>query len=266
MSCQIRKGEVYGVVGPSGAGKSVFCEHLNCLQKSDTANIYYACDERVLFFQNKLKNYKAIRREVGMVFQLPDYQLFRETVLQDIIFGPKILFNLPISEMPKWEEKAKKILNELSFPLELIHSSPFKLSGGQKRKVTLAGILILEPKVIVFDEPILGLDPQSVNQVIDVVKQLNKKGVTIVIASNNMDFILETTDKILFLEDGKLKQNDYTFSFFRNCPSSLIKPKVIQFIENLIRENKVFEELWDYRPKNISELSHSIANVICRSS
>ncbi|WP_081475785.1 energy-coupling factor ABC transporter ATP-binding protein [Mycoplasma suis] len=266
MSCQLKKGKVYGVVGPSGAGKSVFCEHLNGLQRSETANIYYSCGEKILFFQNKLKNYKKIRREVGMVFQLPDYQLFKETVLQDITFGPKILFNIPPSEMPEWERKAREILEELSFPLELINSSPFKLSGGQKRKVTLAGILILEPKVIVFDEPILGLDPQSVNQVIELVNQLNKKGVTIVISSNNMDFILETTDNILFLEDEKLKRNEPTFNFFKDCPDSLIKPKVIQFIENLVRENKKFEGLWSYKPRNIPELALSISNVVQRSS
>ncbi|RAO95174.1 cobalt ABC transporter ATP-binding protein [Mycoplasma wenyonii] len=262
FSFKFRKGEVYGIVGPSGSGKSVFCEHLNGLHRSETANIYYASGEKILFFNSKLKNYKAIRREVGIVFQLPEYQLFKETVLQDIIFGPKILFNLQKYELPRWEEKAKAILSELSFPLELVNSSPFKLSGGQKRKVTLAGILILEPKVIVFDEPTLGLDPQSTEQVLELVKELKKKKVTIILVSSNMDFIFESTDTTLFLNEGRLQKTQPTYSFFRNCPKELIKPKVISFIEKLSAFNAYFERLWEYQPRNILELAESIDNLV----
>nr|WP_238530715.1 ATP-binding cassette domain-containing protein [Mycoplasma wenyonii] len=251
------------MVGPSGSGKSVFCEHLNGLHRSETANLYYASGEKILFFKSKLKNYKTIRREVGIVFQQPEYQLFKETVLQDIIFGPKILFNLQKEELPKWEEKAKEILSELSFPLELVSSSPFKLSGGQKRKVTLAGILILEPKVIVFDEPTLGLDPQSTEQVLELVKELQGKGeVTIILVSSSMDFIFEITDVTLFLNAGRLQRAQPTYSFFRDCPKELIKPKVISFIENLVSCNSYFEKLWEYEPRNITQLAESISNVV----
>ncbi|CCE66692.1 ATP-binding cassette domain-containing protein [Candidatus Mycoplasma haematominutum] len=261
LSCKFKKGKVYGIVGPPGSGKSVFCEHLNGLLRSETANIYFASGQRILFFKSKLKNYKAIRREVGMVFQFPEYQLFKETVLQDITFGPKILSNLHHSQMYEWEEKAKKILSELSFPIELIHSSPFKLSGGQKRKVTLAGILILDPAVIVFDEPTLGLDPQSILQVIDFVKQLHSKGTTIILASSNMDFILEVADRVLFFENGRLRTDSDVYSFFRTCPPSLIKPKVVQFIEKLVQKNNRFIGVWNHKPRNVTQLAKAIVNV-----
>ncbi|AFO51774.1 cobalt transporter ATP-binding subunit [Candidatus Mycoplasma haematolamae str. Purdue] len=262
LSCSFKKGVVYGIVGPSGSGKSTFCEHLNGLQRSETANIYYSSGEKILFFQSKLKNYKSIRKEVGMVFQFPEYQLFKETVLQDIVVGPKILFNISQSKIGPWEEKAKRILSELSFPLELIDSSPFKLSGGQKRKVTLAGILILEPKVIVFDEPTLGLDPQSVAQVVEVVKQLNEKGITIIIASSSMDFILECSQQILYLESGHLKRCEEAYSFFRGCPDTLVKPKVISFVEKLVEENPSFDCLWQLQPRNVNQLAESIVNAV----
>ncbi|AHC39895.1 cobalt ABC transporter ATP-binding protein [Mycoplasma ovis str. Michigan] len=169
---------------------------------------------------------------------------------------------MPKDELPEWEEKAKEILSELSFPLELVNSSPFKLSGGQKRKVTLAGILILEPKVIVFDEPTLGLDPQSTEQVIELVRELNNKGVTIILVSSNMDFIFESTDQILFLNSGRLQASKPTYLFFRECPKELIKPKVVSFIEKLSSFNSCFEKLWEYQPKNISQLAESINNVV----
>ncbi len=210
----IEEGDFFGIIGQTGSGKSTFIQHLNGLIPVEEGELYVG--EYNLSVGKKVdkKLLKELRSKIGMVFQYPEYQLFAETVYEDVAFGIRNFY-------PKLEEKevAKKVQNALELVgldyFEIKSKSPFELSGGQKRRVAIAGILVTEPEVLVLDEPVAGLDPVGKTKLMELLHSLHKEKVkTIVIVSHDMDEVLENCNRVAVFSDGVAVKVDKANNLF----------------------------------------------------
>ena len=191
------KSEFVAVCGHTGSGKSTLIQHMNALLFPTTGNLEIF-DRVIKSKRNRKLN--EIRKRVGLVFQFPEYQLFDETVLKDVMFGP-INFGLKKEEA---KEKAIKALEMVGFEKKLYDQSPFRLSGGQMKKASIAGILALEPDIIVLDEPTRGLDPASSKEVMELFEDIHKKyDKTIIIITHDMDIVAKYAKRVIVLNEGK---------------------------------------------------------------
>ena len=198
VSFSIEEGEFFGIVGATGSGKSTLISHLNVLTKIQSGEI------NVLGLSVKeKKNLKSIRFSVGMVFQYPEYQLFEDTVEKDVAFGPEHM-KLDKEEI---DRRVKEALNLVGLDYDLYAKrSPFELSGGEKRRVAIAGVIAMEPKILVLDEVAAGLDPEGREDILKLIKKLQKeKCPTVVLISHNMDDIAALADRILVLSKGRVE-------------------------------------------------------------
>lgn len=229
VSLEIRDGEFFGIIGHTGSGKSTLIQHLNGLIKLSSGKIEVdGIDLSVRY------DYKKLRSSVGIVFQYPEYQLFDETVYKDVSFGPR---NIGMSE----EEIAvavKKAIEEVGLNFsEIKERSPFELSGGQKRRVALAGVLAMRPRTLILDEPSAGLDPRGKKEIMSLIKCLNDSGTTIIFVSHNMDEIAEYCSRVAVLNDGGLVLAD--------TPAKVFSDR--QFLNSISLDipavGKIFEEL-----------------------
>ena len=200
INLSIEEGQFVGIVGATGSGKSTLIQHLNGLVKiqdkkksSVVVNGMSATDKKTL---------KNLRFEVGMVFQYPEYQLFADTVEKDVAFGPK---NMKL-EKDEIDRRVRRAIEVVGLDYDAFaHRSPFDLSGGEKRRVAIAGVIAMEPKILVLDEPVAGLDPQGREEILALVKKLQKEvSPTVIMVSHNMDDIAVIADRIVALKDGKL--------------------------------------------------------------
>lgn len=200
INLTIEEGQFVGIVGATGSGKSTLIQHLNGLVKvqdkkksSVVVNGMSATDKKTL---------KNLRFEVGMVFQYPEYQLFADTVEKDVAFGPK---NMKL-EKNEIDRRVRRAIEVVGLDYDAFaHRSPFDLSGGEKRRVAIAGVIAMEPKILVLDEPVAGLDPQGREEILALVKKLQKEvSPTVIMVSHNMDDIAVIADRIVALKDGKL--------------------------------------------------------------
>jgi energy-coupling factor transporter ATPase len=197
INLEIKKGDFVGLIGPTGSGKSTLVQHLNGLLFPSSGEVIVEGEN----LMDKSADLKRIRQKVGLVFQFPERQLFEDTVYEDIAFGPK---NLSLCEKDI-DTRVKESMRDVGLDFELFaHRSPFFLSGGEQRKVAIAGILALKPDVLVLDEPTCGLDAKSTKEIKKLLTGLNSAGVTIILISHNMDLIAELTQKIILLDSGKL--------------------------------------------------------------
>ena len=197
----INDGEMVGIIGNTGCGKSTFVRLIAGLIKSDSGKIIIDGDD----ITNKKFNKKILRRKLGIVFQFPEMQLFEQTIEKDIFFGLK-QYKLTYDEKYK---RAKEALELLGLDFEKIKDkSPLALSGGEKRKVAVAGILVCKPKYLIFDEPIAGLDCNSRDSFMKLLLALKQNGTTIIIISHNTDYLAEYADRILVMDDGKIVLDD----------------------------------------------------------
>jgi len=198
VSLTINEGEFFGVIGHTGSGKSTLIQHLNALIRIQTGEITIG-DMRL---SPKRLNFKTLRQTVGMVFQYPEYQLFAETVKADIAFGPK---NLRLSK-DEIERRVFEAIGLVGLDFNTIASrSPFELSGGQKRRVALAGVLAMRPKILVLDEPTSGLDPRGKKEILELILNIQKTmSPTIIMVSHNMDELAPLADRIAVMHEGKL--------------------------------------------------------------
>ena len=209
ISFNIEKGETVGIIGHTGSGKSTLVNHLNGLIKPTSGRILI--DGKNIW--DKPKEMKKIRSKVGLVFQYPEYQLFEETVYKDIAYGPT---NLGVvgDELDIVVRDAAKIMQISD---ELLQKSPFDLSGGQKRRVAIAGVLAMHPEIIVFDEPTAGLDPIGRATIFEAIADYKKKyDATVLIVSHSMEDIAALTDKVLVMNGGEVALFDETRKIFRN--------------------------------------------------
>ena len=214
ISFEIEDGSFIGVIGHTGSGKSTLIQHLNGLLKADSGTIIInGCD-----ITKSDVDIKKIRSQVGVVFQYPEYQLFEETVYKDIAYGPK---NLGFTD----EEISKAVYDSLDFvglDISVLRKSPFELSGGQKRRVAIAGILAMNPSVLILDEPTAGLDPMSRNDLLQRLKTLHEtKKVTIILVSHSMEDIASTVEKVMVMSEGKLIAFDTVSNIFSNSDKLL---------------------------------------------
>lgn len=209
INLSIPEGKVTAIIGQTGSGKSTLVQHLNGLL-IPTAGTLDVCGFHIQPLL-KIKDVKQLRKEVGLVFQFPEYQLFEETIEKDIAFGPK---NFGTSE----EDAAilvRKALQVVGLDESYLDRSPFDLSGGQKRRVAIAGILVLDPKVLVLDEPTAGLDPQGAKEMMTLFMNLNKKqGKTVLLVSHDMEHVMKYCDHVIVLKDGQVRQEADVREFF----------------------------------------------------
>lgn len=197
INIDIDEGEIVGVIGHTGSGKSTLMQHLNGLLKPTSGKVYIDGEE---LFADKSR-LKDIRFKVGLVFQYPEYQLFEETVYKDIAFGPK---NMGLGD-DEIDRRVRETARLVGLGEELLEKSPFELSGGQKRRVAIAGVMAMEPKVLILDEPTAGLDPRGRDRILGLIKEYHaEKGTTVLLVSHSMEDVAKTVSKILVLSDAKV--------------------------------------------------------------
>lgn len=210
LDLKIDDGEMVGIIGNTGCGKSTFVRLIAGLIKSDSGKIIIDGDD----ITNKKFNKKILRRKLGIVFQFPEMQLFEQTIEKDIFFGLK-QYKLTYDEKYK---RAKEALELLGLDFEKIKDkSPLALSGGEKRKVAVAGILVCKPKYLIFDEPIAGLDCNSRDSFMKLLLALKQNGTTIIIISHNTDYLAEYADRILVMDGGKIILDDKPNEIFNQA-------------------------------------------------
>lgn len=197
ISFSIEDGELFGIIGSTGSGKSTLIQHFNGLLRATSGKITV----NGIDLSKKKFDYKTLRSEVGLVFQYPEYQLFDETVKADVAFGPKNL-KLPQEEIDARVREAIELVG-LNYD-EVAEKAPFDLSGGQKRRVAIAGVIAMRPKILVLDEPSAGLDPKGKKEILDLIQRLRDTSPTVIIISHDMDEIAGIADRIAVLDKGKL--------------------------------------------------------------
>ena len=254
INLEINDNEFVSIIGHTGSGKSTLAQLMNSLLRPDEGIIIVG-DFVVDSKQKKTKGLKDLKKYAGMVFQFPEYQLFEETVLKDVAFGPK---NFGDSDEVA-NEKAKKALKLVGIDSFLYEKSPFELSGGQKRRVAMAGIIALEPKILILDEPTAGLDPQGEKEVMELFKKIHQSGTTIIMISHNMDNVLEYSNRAIVMSKGEIVFDGKPVELFKldNLTETynIASPKVFTFAKDLI--NRGFT-LNINNVKNISTLVDEI--------
>ena len=197
INLTINDGEFVGLIGHTGSGKSTLIQHLNAIMKPTSGRVYVDGEDI-----NEGASRIAVRRKVGLVFQYPEYQLFEETVAKDVAFGPK---NLGLSET-EIDERVRESLELVGLDYETIaEKSPFELSGGQKRRVAIAGVIAMRPEVLILDEPTAGLDPKAHKDVLAMVEEVHRRtGNITILVSHNMADIARLSDKIIVIDSGRL--------------------------------------------------------------
>ena len=198
VDLEIPSGTYQAVIGHTGSGKSTILQHFNGLLKPSKGEVHIG--ERVIVAGKKAKELKPIRQKVGIVFQFPEHQLFEETVLKDIKFGP---MNFGVSE-EEAERRARELIGLVGLPDSVLEKSPFDLSGGQMRRVAIAGVLALEPEVIVLDEPTAGLDPRGQREIMDMFYTLHReRGLTTILVTHSMEDAAKYADKLAIMHEGR---------------------------------------------------------------
>lgn len=241
VDLEIVEGSYTALIGHTGSGKSTILQLLNGLNVP-TAGVVLI-DETVITPTSVNKDIKQVRKKVGLVFQFPESQVFDETVLQDVAFGPQ---NFGVSKEDA-ERTAREKLALVGIDEELFERSPFELSGGQMRRVAIAGILAMEPHVLVLDEPTAGLDPAGRKELMAIFKELHQMGMTIVLVTHLMDDVADFADFVYVLENGKVVRTGRPSAVFQEVDFmesiQLGVPKITKFAANLERRGLVFDQL-----------------------
>ncbi len=231
ISFRIEDGEFVGLIGATGSGKSTLIQHLNGLLKPSSGTVLV---DDVDIWSDRV-NLKQVRQKIGLVFQYPEQQVFEETVYEDIAFGPK---NLGYSQH-EIDIHVKEACKLVGLDRELLPRSPFELSGGQVRRVAIAGILAIKPKVLILDEPTAGLDPKGRKEVLDNIKQLHETGMTVILVSHNMDDVARLCERIMVLNKGRLVKDGTPREVFpqgRFLESIDLKPPDVIILMERLRE------------------------------
>lgn len=209
VSLTIEDGEFIGIIGHTGSGKSTLVQHLNGLLKATEGAIYFNGEN---IYQEKY-DLRSLRTQVGMVFQYPEHQLFEATVLEDACFGPK---NQGFSK-DEQKQRAKEALEAVGLKESFYEKSPFELSGGQKRRAAIAGVLAMKPSVLILDEPTAGLDPKGRDEILDLIAGMHRENNnTVILVSHSMEDVAKYVDRIIVMNDGSVMYDDVPQKVFRN--------------------------------------------------
>ncbi len=209
VSISIEENDFIGLIGHTGSGKSTLVQHLNGLLKPTSGKIYFDGQD----ISDKDFDIKALRFKVGLVFQYPEYQLFDETVEKDISFGPR---NMGLDEA-QIKERVIEAANAVGLKTELLSRSPFDLSGGEKRRAAIAGVIAMQPKVLILDEPTAGLDPLGRNTILDMLSKYRREhNTTVILVSHSMEDVARVADKAIVMDHGKVAIYDTVEKVFSN--------------------------------------------------
>ena len=257
INLNIEEGKITAIIGKTGSGKSTLVEHLNALLVPSSGSL--EIEDTIILPGKKNKGLKALRKKVGLVFQFSEYQLFEETILKDVAFGPK---NYGASEQEAIA-KAKLALKMVGIDESYYETSPFDLSGGQKRRIAIAGILALEPKIIVLDEPTAGLDPKGSQEMIDLFVKLNKKvGITVILVTHDNEIVYNYADNTVLMADGEVKYSGNTLELFNDKEKvkkfNILEPKILS-VKNALNDKgfkipsnvRTIDELAKYLSKEL---------------
>lgn len=230
VSLVIQDGDFIGLIGHTGSGKSTLVQHLNGLMKATSGHIYYNGED----IDDDQFHKKELRSKVGLVFQYPEHQLFEVDVFSDVCFGPK---NLGLSQK-EVQLRAYEALKQVGLEDEYFYQSPFDLSGGQKRRVAIAGVLAMKPEVLILDEPTAGLDPKGRSEILELISSLREKtGMTIVLVSHSMDDVAEYVNRIVVMDHGGKMFDDVPREVFRHVEElesmGLAAPQVTYMMHQL---------------------------------
>ena len=234
VNLNIKKGSMTALIGHTGSGKSTLIQHINALLLPTSGQVQI--EDILITATNKPSSLKPLRKKAGLVFQFPEYQLFEETIHKHIIFGPK---NFGVSE----EEAikiAKDMIQLVGLDESYLERSPFDLSGGQKRRIAIAGILAMNPDILILDEPTAGLDPQGAKEMLQLFKKVNQEGKTVILVSHDMNQVLEYCDDVVVMNHGHVekhvtvnelfKETDYLTSLSIDLP--IITSFILKLNEN----------------------------------
>ena len=230
---EIPHGQFVGIIGHTGSGKSTLIQHLNGLIRATSGTVYYNGEN--IYADGY--NMKELRSQVGLVFQYPEHQLFEVDVLKDVCFGPK---NQGFSEK-ECEERAREALKLVGLKEKYYEQSPFELSGGQKRRVAIAGVLAMCPKVLILDEPTAGLDPKGRDEILDQIAYLHKTSdMTVILVSHSMEDIAKYVDRIIVMNHGEVMFDDVpkrVFSHYKELESVGLAAPQVTYIMHELKEN-----------------------------
>lgn len=230
INLQIKEGEFIGIIGHTGSGKSTLTQLLNGLLKASSGHIYVDGED---IYEDDY-DMKKLRNKVGLVFQYPDHQLFETTNFEDVCFGPK---NQGLDRKTV-ELRAFEALRSVGFPEELFYQPPFDLSGGQKRRVAIAGVLAMKPDVLILDEPTAGLDPAGRDEILGLVSKMHKElGITIILVSHSMEDVAEYVERIIVMNQGRVMFDNApkeVFSHYKELEAvGLAAPQVTYLMHDL---------------------------------
>ncbi|WP_025729663.1 energy-coupling factor ABC transporter ATP-binding protein [Atopobacter phocae] len=260
ISLKIPDGSYTAIVGHTGSGKSTLLQHLNGLVKPSAGTVKIG--DTTITPESSLKGLKPLRQEVGVVFQFPEAQLFEETVGLDIAFGPKN-FGKTNEEA---EAIARRMMRLVNLPEELFDRSPFDLSGGQMRRVAIAGVLAMEPSVLVLDEPTAGLDPKGAKEMMELFYKLNKEEkMTIVLVTHQMEDVAQYSNHAIVLENGRVVRSGHPKELFQSLDwlrdKQLDLPWSLKFYRTYQANRQDIVES-DYLPLTLAELADAIVNQL----
>lgn len=242
LTTTFEPGRYYAIIGRTGSGKSTLIQHLNGLMLPTRGEVQVG--DLTLAKRAKQRIIHQVKKHVGMVFQFPEHQLFDETILKDVMFGP---LNMGLTEAEA-KSRAEKYLSLLGVPERAFGRSPFDLSGGQMRKIAIAGILAMEPEVLIVDEPTAGLDPKSHIEVMKLFKQIQKEfNITIILVTHDMNDVFEYTDEVKLLAAGELIREGRTEDILTDekllTDHHLEIPDIVKLTHDMEEKGVVFEKM-----------------------
>ncbi|MBB6455156.1 energy-coupling factor transport system ATP-binding protein [Salirhabdus euzebyi] len=260
VSFHIQSGSYVAIIGHTGSGKSTLIQHLNGLVKPTSGEVKIG--DYVITPEKKLKDVMTLREKVGIVFQYPEHQLFEETVEKDISFGPQN-FNIAQEVVQK---RIPELLKAVQLPENILQRSPFDLSGGQMRRVAIAGVLVMDPKILVLDEPTAGLDPRGQKEIMDMFYRVHQEEErTTILVTHSMEDALKYADHVIIMDHGKVYMEGPPLEIFKDQEAlnnvGLDIPEVIQFLNKL--ESK-FHISIPFRGQSVEQLGKEVAEAFKR--
>lgn len=233
INLQINEGEFIGLIGHTGSGKSTLIQHLNGLLKPTDGGVYYNGED----INEKGFSKKKLRSKVGIVFQYPEQQLFETTVLEDVKFGPK---NLGLDNL-EMDMRSYEALKQVGIDEDLLDVSPFELSGGQKRRVAIAGVLAMQPEILILDEPTAGLDPQGKDDILNLIEKLHReRKITVIVVSHSMEDMGKYAERLIVMDSGCVAYDgtpEEVFSHYKELEKiGILAPQVTYVVEGLAKK------------------------------